>query len=77
MDIYLLFYTLVEMKEMFDHLGWDEYNQKETCKILFRLLVGTWLWGNLWVLIGSMDEPILMFLVLVWSLPMMFNSVKL
>ena len=43
MDIDLLFYTSVKIREMLDNLGWDGYNQKDICKISFRLFEGTWL----------------------------------
>lgn len=63
MDTHLLFYTSVKVKETFDHLGWGEYNRKETC--------------DLCVLTEFTDEPTSMFLVPVCSFPIMFNSVKL
>lgn len=62
MDTRLLFYTSVKVGETFGHLGWGEYNWKETC--------------NLRVLTEFTDEPTTIFLVLVCSFPIMFNSVK-
>lgn len=61
---------------MFNHLGWGEYNQKETCKISFSLLVGA-SFGTVCVPMRTVDEPTLTFLVLVCSFPIMSNSVKL
>lgn len=57
MDTHLFLYPSVEIKEMFDHLGWVNIilKKKETCKILFSLWVGIWLWGILWVIMGSME----------------------
>lgn len=59
LDIYLLSYTSVKIKEMLDHLGWDGYSQKDICRSHLNSLSINW--GQFACPQRSMHKPILMF----------------